>query len=493
MRLSFPHRTRQVGWLAVLLSLVLFVQNAVCQQPRRAEPDPEIVELGPLKGAAAPDPALKYSFSDFAEPQVPENAAVHYLRAMRRFFANRRQQQENDAWETEWLSLQPNELSDVPVGTFLDSQDKVFDSLDRASRCSHCDWHLMPEGDVNLQQMISVNLDDIQEMRSLARLLQLRLRYAISQGEWEKASETARILFRMGYDLQEFPLLISGLVGAAIQGITYGELAYWIAEPNSPNLYWALQTLPHPKTDLSKGMGGELAMILRGIRALDNPEKRSWSAEQWIQSLTEDLAAVAPMSGTDLESQTVSRLAVSAMIIRGYPIAKKALLARGYTAEQLNAMPSAQVVCIHQSLVARRYFHDIIKWRMLDTPEARRRMIQQEEESVALLRPDSADGFTLQIIPMIIPAFRMITHAETRLRRTHEALSTVEAIRMQVASTGQVPESLAEIKEVPIPVDSLTGEPFDYQSNAETVSLRIEDFLMTGQDRVYQWTLPQSR
>jgi hypothetical protein len=491
VRLSFPHRTRQVGWLAVPLSLVLFVQNAVCQQPRRAEPEPEIVELGPLKGAAAPDPALKYSFSDFAEPQIPENAAVHYLRAMRRFFANRRQQQENDAWETEWLSLQPNELSDVPVGTFLDSQDNVFDSLDRASRCSHCDWHLMPEGDVNFQQMISVNLDDIQEMRSLARLLQLRLRYAISQGEWEKASETARILFRMGYDLQEFPLLISGLVGAAIQGITYGELAYWIAEPNSPNLYWALQTLPHPKTDLSKGMGGELAMILRGIRALDDPEKRSWSAEQWIQSLTEDLAAVAPMSGTDLESPTVSRLAVSAMIIRGYPIAKKALLARGYTAEQLDSMPSAQVVCIHQSIVARRYFHDIIKWRLLDTPEARRRMVEQEQESRKILRPDSLDGFTLQIIPMVIPAFRMIAQAETRLRRTHEALSTLEALRLHVAATGHAPQSLEAILEVPVPMDSQTGRPLHYEKTADAVSLRIKDYLVTGQDRIYRWTFPQ--
>ena len=120
-------------------------------------------------------------------------------------------------------------------------------------------------------------------------------------------------------------------------------------------------------------------------------------------------------------------------------------------------------------------------------------MVQQEEESLKLLRPDSADGFTLQIIPMIIPAFRMITHAETRLRRTHEALSTLEAIRMQVAATGQAPTSLAEIREVPVPNDTQTGEMLDYKKNADTVSLQVQDFLVTGQDRVYRWTLPQSR
>lgn len=481
------------GFGAAILGLTLLVQIASAQQIQRPEPDPEIIDLGPLQGAAAPDPALKYNFSDFAEPRIAENAAVHYLRAIRRFDANRRQQSEDNLWETEWLSLKPNELINVPIAAFLNRQQMVFDALERASRCSHCDWHLLPEGNMNLQQMITLNLDDIQEMRSLARLLQLKLRFEISQHEWENASETTRILFRMGYDLQDFPMLIAGLVGAAIQGITYGELSYWIAEPDSPNLFWALQTLPHPKTDLSRGMGGELAMILRGIRALDEPEKKDWSAEQWIQSLSEDLAAVAPLAGTGIESKTASRLAVSAMIVRGYPIAKKALLAEGYTAEQLDSMPSAQVVCIHQSLVARRYFHDIVKWRLLDTPEARRRMVEQEQESLRILRPDSPDGFTLQIIPMIIPAFRMIANAETRLRRTHEALSTLEAIRLHIAATGEAPETLNEITEVPVPHDSQTGKWLDYTHNSGAVSLRIDDYLVTGQDRIYRWTFPQSQ
>ena len=484
MRLPVPAYVAETSLLALLLALL--TQGAHAQPLPGREPAPDIIELGRLQGAAEPVPSLKYIFSNFGMEAISENAAVHYLRALRRFQSVQRGQ---PTWETDWLSLKPSELADVPIESLLDDHQRVFESLERASRCNHCEWHLFPSDSPSLKRMLELNLDDIQALRSLARLLQIQLRYQIHTQNWQQASETARVLFRLGYDLQEIPILVAGLVGAACQGIAYGELEHWISAAESPNLYWALQSLPHPRTDLSHGMGGELGLILRGIRALDQPEEKNWPAEKWIQSLSEDFSVVAPLAGSDTGAGTYSQLAVSAMIVRGYPIAKQSLLDQGYPLEKLETMPTAQVVCIHQAGLARRYLHDILKWRMLDTPESRRRMEAQEEASRQLLDPTNPDGFTLMMIPVILTAFRMVAHAETRLRRTHEALSTLEAIRMHVAATGGPPESLKDITVVPVPKDSLNGTIFEYRMDKDKATLVIQDFLVTGKKRIYQWNL----
>ena len=109
------------------LMLALLTQGVHAQPLPGREPAPDIIELGRLQGAAEPVPSLKYIFSNFGMEAISENAAVHYLRALRRFQSVQRGQ---PTWETDWLSLKPSELADVPIESLLDDHQRVFESLE---------------------------------------------------------------------------------------------------------------------------------------------------------------------------------------------------------------------------------------------------------------------------------------------------------------------------------------------------------------------------
>jgi hypothetical protein len=62
--------------------------------------------------------------------------------------------------------------------------------------------------------------------------------------------------------------------------------------------------------------------------------------------------------------------------------------------------------------------------------------------------------------------------AEVRLDRKVAALRAVEALRLHVAAhDGRLPESLDQIKAVPVPADPMTGKPFEYRLDGESAVL----------------------
>jgi hypothetical protein len=66
---------------------------------------------------------------------------------------------------------------------------------------------------------------------------------------------------------------------------------------------------------------------------------------------------------------------------------------------------------------------------------------------------------------------RMYFH-QTRLDRRVAALQCVEAIRMYAAEhEGKLPASLAEVTDVPVPIDPVTGKEFGYQVEGGTFTL----------------------
>ena len=76
------------------------------------------------------------------------------------------------------------------------------------------------------------------------------------------------------------------------------------------------------------------------------------------------------------------------------------------------------------------------------------------------------------------PGFFLSTH---RLERQIDALRVVEGIRDYAAQHDrQLPASLDAITETPIPVDPLTGKPFQYEVKADEAILSAEGFPAKG-------------
>jgi hypothetical protein len=71
-----------------------------------------------------------------------------------------------------------------------------------------------------------------------------------------------------------------------------------------------------------------------------------------------------------------------------------------------------------------------------------------------------------------VPAVGRIVLIRERLERQFAALRCVEAIRLYAAEHGgKLPVTLAGIKEVPLPVCPVTGQPFTYRLRGETALL----------------------
>jgi hypothetical protein len=80
----------------------------------------------------------------------------------------------------------------------------------------------------------------------------------------------------------------------------------------------------------------------------------------------------------------------------------------------------------------------------------------------------------LNVLPlfMVLPGVTKVAFAEVRLERRIAALRGIEAVRMYAAAhDGQPPASLGLIKDVPVPLDPITGRTFEYKAAGDKATL----------------------
>jgi hypothetical protein len=149
----------------------------------------------------------------------------------------------------------------------------------------------------------------------------------------------------------------AGAIGIAISIEMQVPLMEMIAEPDSPNLYWAVASAPRPMIDIRPGIEQELnlAYQLPFLRDSEKPH----SPEEWTQGLNEALKLVhwirSDVSTSNSKKQeTDSPTEIRDLINREYPRAKSELVIFGFQPEQIAGMPEIQVLAIHQ---ARLGFH----------------------------------------------------------------------------------------------------------------------------------------
>jgi hypothetical protein len=243
------------------------------------------------------------------------------------------------------------------------------------------------------------------------------------------------------------------------------------AADRSPNLYWALASLPRPLIDVRHGLDHERSLPMFLFPFLRNPESLSYSADQWRQVIDESLATL-----SELGVPGQQRVLIAGIVAQAYPRAKRELLDSGFSAEKLSAMPAAQVVAIHESRELRKLYDDLFKWSYLPYHEAGSAMdkvaAQLREEGLGQLLSDR--GESLPIGQMLLPALSSVRSAEVRLQAQLDGLRVLEAIRLYAASAGRLPARLSDIQQVPVPNHPLTGQEFLFEAQDTGAVLRIE-------------------
>ncbi|HEY7326729.1 MAG TPA: hypothetical protein VH592_03755 [Gemmataceae bacterium] len=439
------------------LTVFLTVAVAACAQ-ESSEGEPIKLTLSP---AAAPSPALKYLLLPELIDQTPGNAALEYYRAFSpEWWGNIRQQK---TWETIDKALQtPLEKFPRKDLGWLDN-NRMLEQVDRAARREFVDWGM---GERLRREGYELLLPDVQSLRQISALLAARARLEIAESRFDKALYTLQTGLALAHHVGDGVILIQDLVGMAVAQQTLAQVEELIQRPSSPNLYWALTQLPRPFFDIRKALQGEklgMYATIPELRSLENTPLTPEQQQRLLQFLGGGMDALSYGRPPNWNNQLVGMF----LVARAYPESKQALIAEGRKAEEVEALPTLQVVLIHSLHQYQRLQDDEFKCASLPYWEA------QPQMDRATRRFRQARQ-RLEAIPFIefLPAIQKVIATAVRTDRRIAVLRCIEAIRIYGASHGaKLPPSLDAIREVPIPIDPMTGKAFVYRVSGERAVL----------------------
>ena len=169
-------------------------------------------------------------------------------------------------------------LKELPAQELQEYGRYALSQADWAARLDNPDWQILLKLKADGIELL---LPEVQQIRSLARALQVRFRAEIAQGRFDDAIRTAKTMFAMSRHLGEHPTFIGDLVGMAIAAMAISHLEEMLEQPGCPNLYWALTNLAQPPDSPGQGHG--------------------WRAGDACQWVFRDLDDSAPMSKDQLK------------------------------------------------------------------------------------------------------------------------------------------------------------------------------------------------
>jgi hypothetical protein len=421
--------------------------------PARPEPTP-VVHLAPQAGGHAPR-ALKYAFDFDPLDQLPGNAAPLWIRAAlaARSVRHKWTEQQN-TWDSPTAGgLTLDKLPKKEVREVVAKFSSFYRMAEHAARRRRCDWERLPLTIQNLQDPFALPLEELQSMRECARLLNLRCRLQMSEGKFDDAIITLRVGFTLARHIaQGSDMILQDLVAIAIGSIMLGRVEEWIGTPGSPNLYWALSGLHSPLVSVAPSIRSELNTIYRSFPQLRQLKKRPLTAAA-AQELANQVIAGFYQAGDTAVPRWGGPLATATLAMKYYPDAKKALVARGMPAREVEKMPAIQVVVVHFLDGYDRLRDDVLKWLALPSWQAHGPLQKMDRQ----VRAARAEGNML--VALLFPALLKVHAAQLRTERIVAGLRGAEALRLYAAAhQGKAPAKWADITDVGDPIDPFTGK-----------------------------------
>ena len=453
---------------AAILASLAFVAAA------SAQPDSPTVKKLAISPAAAPRPALKYVLLPEGKDRTPGNAALGYFRtfAARPAAPSRDAVKAADVQFDKWHETPVADLPVADVRKALDEYNAMFRELDKAVVCDRCDWEMGPRIKAD---GIGVLLNEVQPSREVMRYLALRTRMELAENRFDDAARDLRSGLQLAQHVGEGPTMIQLLVGLALESIVLERVEEWISRPGSPNLYWALSSLPDPLIDPKPAMEGEVLFLesfFPSIRKLERERLTPDQAAKLVEELFQRASGAArdPDKPNPELEQTLRKLGVAGYVAVHTQSAKTELIARGRPAKSVEAMTPSQAVFLNSLERFDELRDDQWKWFGQPYHLARPALQANEERRKQLVKDNPTDPI-FALLALLLPTVDKTLNATARTERKLAALRTLEAIRLHLAASGKLPAKLSDITAVPVPTDPVTGNQFVYTASVEAFTL----------------------
>ena len=439
-------------------SEVVAVQSSPPATQSTPPPDKPMLIKMTVTAQAAPDPAMKYQLLPTLSEQTPGNAVLMYHMAqqvMPRAHDSTLAEERRDQ-VVKYLDLPLSELPRQEVSDFLGSYSGALRQIETGAMRKDVDWGLPLDDGVNML------FPPLGSFRDIARVLALKARLEIAEGQFDRAIHTIQVGMAMGQHVGEDNVLIGSLVGIAIDSLMLERVGELI-DNGGPNMYWALAGLNVPLVDVRAAMAYErqwLMMSYPGFRkAMTGPIGPAEAGE-----LLRALAELRSMSTGD--SQPGGVLGQAALASKYYGPGKQALIERGHSRAEVDAMPVGQVVAMYLWADYVHWRDELFKWFELPYPQARQGLKRTQQQFQKWFATEGRYNPLIAMLPGLGRAYFL----QAKLDRTKAALQTIEAVRAHAARHGCLPETLNQL-ELPAPTDPVTGTPFDYSMNGDTFVL----------------------
>ena len=231
--------------------------------------------------------------------------------------------------------------------------------VELGARRQSCDWEFDSRS-----EGLELNISEIQEMRTLARMIVVRIRVAILENKLDEAIHWLQTGFAMARHVSQGPILIQSLVGLAFCGQLTKPMEDLIQAPGMPSLYWAMANRPRPFIDLDPALEGERYILEQEFPRLRELDGVAWSLEK-SRSFAEELETkffnLAGWGPRD-RSDWLPKVGLAALVAQAYPEAKRALIAQGRPAAEVEAMPTLQVAALYTYQSYQAHRDEVAKW-----------------------------------------------------------------------------------------------------------------------------------
>jgi hypothetical protein len=224
-----------------------------------------------LYPAKSPKPEQKYQLMVKAEDQFDTDAAPLYEKAIQSLPSSLKM----DEIE-QWLKIPPDELPLKKVQSTLQQFEPALELLEQAARCKRCEWPYLYDDELS---------ENLSKHRRLLFILALKVRFEIARSRYNEAISTMQTGFAMARHLGKDSALIRGMVGIGMAAYMCRQIEQLVQRPDAPNLYQALQNLPHPFIDMTKQAEWEEPDIKEKVFLLMDRLDRHVAALQCIEAI----------------------------------------------------------------------------------------------------------------------------------------------------------------------------------------------------------------
>jgi len=321
----------------------------------------------------------------------------------------------------------------------------------------------------------------LNDLRHVINLLSFRIMYQESQRDWNAAHYSMQTQFSIGQQLASKPDLGRAMVASACLEIAlYHGVSEWITREGSANLYWPLTDLPRPFVNMRALAQNDPIEQRRWDPQLDLAMRGQLAPQQWPALLHDMVGHIHEYNRLPQKTDAaeIDRRLKGLMDAAG-PRAKPWLLSHGVAREQVEAMSAEQAVGTYWCQEYKAASDEL--WKAWTLP-----YWQADEQMMQSWRAMRADQPPLTQNPLVdaylvnedgygkrreVPQVLYIRYQLARSDQYLALMRTIEALRDYAAAhDGHPPQNLHQVT-LPLPVNPLTGKPFEYRGQGQSATL----------------------